>query len=241
MYWHGLSRAAKADPLLFTADGTEVLASASDMPYAHWTWQMPGKAGREINCAAAAAATSYDIYMGDGSLAAQAASASYLTAITSVERKYGWELVECRTALPYICEVLPDRCAHSQRRWQAQSSARTALLLQALLLRALPGNVSPRGARGWGGTVGAAGQAPDRAHSVLSARCQPTSFASLPVCRYSCQSPPNPPPLPPSPPPPPLPPAPPTCERQGRRRPACHIPACLLRCQPHFVTVASSL
>jgi hypothetical protein len=72
---------------------------------------MPGKVGREINCAAAAAGTAYDIYMGDESPAAQAAAANYLTAATSAERKYGWELVECRTALPYICEVLPDRCA----------------------------------------------------------------------------------------------------------------------------------
>ncbi len=72
---------------------------------------MPGKLGRDINCAAAAASTAYDTYLGDESPTAQASQASYLTAAPSAERKYGWELVACRTALPYICEVAPDRCA----------------------------------------------------------------------------------------------------------------------------------
>jgi hypothetical protein len=51
------------------------------------------------------------VYLGSEALESQASQASYQAAPTSAERKYGWELVECRTALPYICEVAPDRCA----------------------------------------------------------------------------------------------------------------------------------
>jgi hypothetical protein len=49
--------------------------------------------------------------VGNETAESQASQASYLTAATSAERKYGWELVDCRVALPYICEVAPDRCA----------------------------------------------------------------------------------------------------------------------------------
>ncbi len=40
MYWHGISRASKDEPLLFSADGTEVLPFAAEVPYTHW-WVMP--------------------------------------------------------------------------------------------------------------------------------------------------------------------------------------------------------
>jgi hypothetical protein len=72
---------------------------------------MMGKLGRDYDCAAAAGSTAYDTYLGNEVAAVQASQDSYLTAATSAERKYGWELADCRTALPYICEVLPDRCA----------------------------------------------------------------------------------------------------------------------------------
>jgi hypothetical protein len=87
------------------------------------TWQMGGQVNRDVNCAAAAAATMYDTYLGDDSATAQASQASYLTAATSAERKYGWELTECRTALPYICEVAPDRWVRRRRRRDLHAAA----------------------------------------------------------------------------------------------------------------------
>jgi hypothetical protein len=47
--------------------------------------------------------------MGDESAAQQASAAMYLSAATSMERKHGWELLGCTTALNFICEVLPER------------------------------------------------------------------------------------------------------------------------------------
>jgi hypothetical protein len=47
--------------------------------------------------------------MGDESAAQQSSAAMYLTDAASMERKHGWELLGCTTALPYICEVLPER------------------------------------------------------------------------------------------------------------------------------------
>jgi hypothetical protein len=73
------------------------------------TWQTPAALGRDLNCAAAGASTAYDVYMGDESAAQQSSAAMYLTDAASMERKHGWELLGCTTALPYICEVLPER------------------------------------------------------------------------------------------------------------------------------------
>ena len=72
------------------------------------TWQMAGKVNMDVNCVAASGPTAYDTYLGDETAAQQNSQASYLTAATSRERKYGWELAGCSTALPYICEVAPD-------------------------------------------------------------------------------------------------------------------------------------
>ena len=73
------------------------------------TWQTPAALGRDLNCAAAGGSTAYDVYMGDESAAQQASAAMYLSAATSMERKHGWELLGCTTALNFICEVLPER------------------------------------------------------------------------------------------------------------------------------------
>jgi hypothetical protein len=89
---------------------------------------MPGKVGRDINCAAASGPSAFDVYLGDETAESQASQANYLTAITSAERKYGWELVECRTALPYICEVAPDRCGALRTRRLRQGGRPAATL-----------------------------------------------------------------------------------------------------------------
>jgi hypothetical protein len=74
------------------------------------TWQMGNKLGKDLNCAAAAGSTSYDMYLGDGSASQQASADQYLRAATSMGQKYGWELTSCSSMMPYICEVAPERC-----------------------------------------------------------------------------------------------------------------------------------
>ncbi len=77
------------------------------------TWQTPAALGRDLNCAAAAGPSAYDVYLGDESAAQQASAAMYLTEAANMERKHGWELLGCSTALHYICEVLPDRSVNN--------------------------------------------------------------------------------------------------------------------------------
>jgi hypothetical protein len=104
-YWIGANRTL-APNLYALSDGGYLPQVPSERPdYAHWGWgQQRAAALMESNCARATADASYDIYLGDpASLAQLQDMRRYL--LTGAGRKHGWLGTDCRSALPYVCEV----------------------------------------------------------------------------------------------------------------------------------------
>jgi hypothetical protein len=108
-YWMGISRKGGGSAFASTTDDT--LYSGPDMtyqPWSHWSWDQLTASDSDSgkDCVAALANRRFDRYIGEsGDVKQINNSVYYITSEDNMERKWGWQAVNCEDNMPAICVV----------------------------------------------------------------------------------------------------------------------------------------